>query len=1135
MALKAERLPAIRIAKRYVRSVEINRDLDDPRALDGYVVTPSVRDAAYRILSGLAKSSTQRAFRVTGPYGVGKSAFAVLIARLVAEGTRRTGPAWTLLRNSQVSTIDTPRYTPIVLVGRRINLADALVEAIGKAADGKGGGKRAAKVARTAAALMHERAKGQRDDAAVLRLLSDYAVETKGGVLLLVDEFGRYLEYAALHRREIDPSFFQQLAELAGGVQPFPIAVIGFLHHRFSDYAAGLGEWVEAEWIRSSERYEDILFHDSTEQTAFLLAHAIVHEPTPAGEAASTARRLYGEAVGRGIFATSGAEMAKIAPSLAPLHPASVAALSNLASRFGQNERSVFGFLQSLEPFGFQRFLHDKGRDRKDWYRLADLHDYVAGQGGAKFRSADRERRWDLLKNAVAQSDKADGAEIAVLKTIGMISVLEPVPGLRADAGTVAWCAGLGVKEAEQAIRKLTARNVLYKRPHRDDFSLWASTSVDLDGWLEEARVKVQPARRLDALLGGLPPANALVAHRHYHRTGTLRAFAVANWSGSEGDAPEVPSDYDGAVFVVPQYPDESDKTVAARITSSPGVNEAMQLFCVRKIRPSDLSVAQELATWRWIEANCQELRVDDLARREVRSRIGAAEDAIKSALRPFVNPTGEAEERWFHLGRPVRIATKGDLTRKLSEICDEVFPGTPVLRNELINRSQLSTATATARMKLLEAMVLAEAMPYLGMTGAPPERSIYLSMFHATGMHRETGGVAKFMPPKPDSNNWMPAWDAIENLLKERGAATFEEILLALAMPPIGLRRGPALLLICAFMLHRRHVVALLERSSFQPDITGAHFMRLAKSPANFSLRYIGTSKSATDVLERLAADLDIWSDGPRPQPALKDVVEAMYRWWSALPTYARETGTLSKTAKDLRDVFRKAHEPVDFIFKQIPQACGLENVDLQRKDTKYSDRLIETLNGALGEIADAFRHLRSRAETSLLEAFDALTIAALRATIRTEYATHRLHLTEYRLRTFVDRASDSEMSDDVWLDSIASLLTGKRLDAWQDDTADAFGFEVKAVGGRLTRWLAHMRVQVASEVKLVTVHIVDTAGHESMVVVRPGMLAKDAALTVGEIRKILARSKDPASVLAHVMADRLSETESKEKADGR
>src|SRR5437868_1581127 len=78
-AMKNGRTVDIRIAKRYVRSVELNRDLEDPDALDGYVITPSVRDAVRRILSGLVQSSTQRAFRITGPYGAGKSAFAVLL------------------------------------------------------------------------------------------------------------------------------------------------------------------------------------------------------------------------------------------------------------------------------------------------------------------------------------------------------------------------------------------------------------------------------------------------------------------------------------------------------------------------------------------------------------------------------------------------------------------------------------------------------------------------------------------------------------------------------------------------------------------------------------------------------------------------------------------------------------------------------------------------------------------------------------------------------------------------------------------------------------------------------------------------------------------------------------------------
>lgn len=1131
--MAALRRPAhgIRIAKRYVRSVELNRDLDDPDALDGYVITPSVRDATHRIVSGLSSASTQRAFRVTGPYGSGKSAFALFLASLLGQDKSRARAARSLLGGMPDSAAGPALYTPVAVVGRRANLADALVEAVEEAAAGKRGGRRSSATAKAAAALARERSKGKRDDARVLGLVRDYGRQTKAGVLLLIDEFGRFLEYAALHRREIDPSFFQQLAEMAGGRQSDPVAVVAFLHHRFSDYAAGLGEWAEAEWARSAERYEDILFHDSTEQTAFLLAQAIVHDPVPAGAESAEARSLYREAVKRGLFSTEQAEIAKVAPSLSPLHPAAVAALANVATRFGQNERSVFGFLQSLEPFGFQKFL--RGRSAGDWYRISDLYDYVSGQGGARFRSADRDRRWELSKNAVAQNAGADALETAVLKTIGLISVLEPLPGLRADARAVAWCTGEDVKRIDAALKRLTGKNLLYRRPHRDDFSLWASSSVDLDSWLEDAKIKVQPANRLDAALAGLPAASPLVAHKHYHETGTLRAFAVVGWNGFGEPAADLPAECDGAVVVVPQNPDETDRGALERISKTAASADRLRIFCLRKVGPADLAAAHDLAVWRWIEENCKELRVDDLARREVRSRIAAAEAALRALLRPFVSPNAAGDERWFHLGKPLEIANKRELNRKLSDICDKVFESTPILRNELINRAQLSSATATARMKLLEAMVQAEAQPYLGMTGAPPERSIFLSMFEASHMHRAGPEGRRFMPPKPDSHKWLPAWDAIEDKLKATGNCTFEDLMTELARPPVGLRRGPALLLLAAFMLHRRNDVALMERNSFQPEVSGAHFMRLAKAPANFSLRYLGHSRAALDLLERLVADLEIWQRGERPRPVLKEVVEAIYRWWTALPPYAKETSSTSKPAQELRHIMRKALEPVDFVFKQLPAACGFEEFDLKRKESDRIDRFIETLNEAMADIGESARRLRDRTETAILEAFDSPNIPALRATIRNEYGPHRLQLTEYRLRAFVDRSTETELSDVAWLDGMASLVTGKRLDAWQDDTADAFGFEARTIATRLHRWLAHMRERVSSDAKLVTVHVVDTSGQERLVVVRPGSLAKDAAVKVAEIRRILAGSKDPDTVLAHVMAGDVPAGR-KEKADG-
>ena len=142
------------------------------------------------------------------------------------------------------------------------SLADDILRALIETAGSQSGRDRA--VLTEARKILAQRREGQRDVRAVLKLLLGYAArlkERKGcGFLLLIDEMGRYLEFAAANREREDPSIFQLLAESAGGSAAAPLGVIGFLHHRFGDYVAALGEWVEGEWARSSERYEEIAF-----------------------------------------------------------------------------------------------------------------------------------------------------------------------------------------------------------------------------------------------------------------------------------------------------------------------------------------------------------------------------------------------------------------------------------------------------------------------------------------------------------------------------------------------------------------------------------------------------------------------------------------------------------------------------------------------------------------------------------------------------------------------------------------------------------------------------------------------------------------------------------------------------------
>src|SRR5436309_12949960 len=71
------------VSPRFARSVSLVRDAHRPDALDGYILMPTGRDVLRRLSDALRGDTSVRAWSITGPYGSGKSAFALLAAQLL--------------------------------------------------------------------------------------------------------------------------------------------------------------------------------------------------------------------------------------------------------------------------------------------------------------------------------------------------------------------------------------------------------------------------------------------------------------------------------------------------------------------------------------------------------------------------------------------------------------------------------------------------------------------------------------------------------------------------------------------------------------------------------------------------------------------------------------------------------------------------------------------------------------------------------------------------------------------------------------------------------------------------------------------------------------------------------------------
>ena len=242
-----------------------------------------------------------------------------------------------------------------------------------------------------------------------------------------------------------------------------------------------------------------------------------------------------------------------------------------------------------------------------------------------------------------------------------------------------------------------------------------------------------------------------------------------------------------------------------------------------------------ELASLEWIRSNTPALEGDATAQRELRARIAAQRRSLDEWLTPILAP-GESDVRgstWFHCGQKRFLTSKKGLQDYLSNLCDETYPSTPQIRNELINRRDLSSAAAAARRNLVEAMIERGDQIDLGIAGTPPEKSIYLSLLQQTGIHRKTGDGWHFSAPVRNADEGIrKVWHAITEYFaqSEREAGPVTALYERLASPPYGMLGGPIPL-----VLARHFLPTTTELRCMRRDVHSATEQRRvrATSPA--------------------------------------------------------------------------------------------------------------------------------------------------------------------------------------------------------------------------------------------------------------------------------------------------------------
>ena len=83
----------IRIRADYTRSINLQRDMGNLALVQAYLPTAKALQALELVANGLNQDSAERSLALIGPYGSGKSAFALFLSALLADQESECGIA----------------------------------------------------------------------------------------------------------------------------------------------------------------------------------------------------------------------------------------------------------------------------------------------------------------------------------------------------------------------------------------------------------------------------------------------------------------------------------------------------------------------------------------------------------------------------------------------------------------------------------------------------------------------------------------------------------------------------------------------------------------------------------------------------------------------------------------------------------------------------------------------------------------------------------------------------------------------------------------------------------------------------------------------------------------------------------
>lgn len=960
-----------------------------------YIVTPNARQVAEGIVNGFR--SGVHSYTIIGSYGTGKSSFLLALERDLASGELHE-----LLNPAELS--DKKEFEVIKIVGDYKELSTLLGQKLSPDSTA---------------------------DSVLDKLRNKYnALRAHGKFLvILIDEFGKVLEHAAKNDPERELYFMQKLAEFVN-VPTRDILLLTTLHQNFNAYSRKLNEVQREEWSKVKGRFQELVFVEPVEQLLYLASTQTGASRLERQDDEGLISLLASLAKKTGFVSQSFSEAT--AHALSPLEPFAAYVITQAIQRYGQNERSLFSFLNARGRNSLKEF---SGKV----YQLQCCYDYIYYNFYSYLKEANADSmQWSSMQVAIervegqswdTRTDLVDA--IKLVKAIGLLNLFGNSSFKMSRGETAAYAkTALEIENPAVLLDKLEQIKIIRYARYKFRYILFDGTDINIEDEIRKAGLVVnRPVNYVDDIRNycfkKVAPVKAC-----YFQKGTPRYFEYEVLG--EGIDKTPADDTDGFIQLI----FSSSKNALEETYELSAKSENAIIFICFRNTDELVSHLYQIEKYRHILSKVLIDKSDKAAINEINNLMEYEKVALnKSISDGLFAYSGDAT--WIFRGEEREVRSLREFNQLLSAVCDEIYSQTPVMNNELFNKQKLSSSISSAKVKYLSALLNQSNEEEMGFPADkfPPEKTIYYSLLKNTGLHLD--GT---FHDAPSNEGIMPLWEACEEFLRSTTlkARKISELIKKLSVKPYKLKQGFLDFWIPTYLYIKKQDYSLYgANGAYIPNINMEFFELLQKHPDEYLIKAFDVTGVKIQIFNQYRRFLNTGIMGSIKSDDFIETIKPFFFFYNKrLNDYAKHTRKFNheQTVK-FRDTLAKARDPEKTFFEDLPEALGYDKEALQ--DLKKIEEFCYVINRAVKELRSCYSDMIDRVEDRLLDTLGIEThdYSEYVAIIRQRFANVKEYLLTDRLKEFYRHMMAEFDNRNEWYQSICYTALEQPLERLRDD----------------------------------------------------------------------------------------------------